>query len=123
LEYRLQPESEDRLKAELQLRISPAHMLQKTYQTRNNPPERGGRGLYQENSCCIASRAAKRFRTLGLSGAAKNEEPEKLYQARGAGGVIGGVAPNAGNDFLVSRLPVCARPGQARQSLAVEVPR
>jgi len=41
-------------------------MLQKTYQTRNKPPEGGGRGLYQEMGLLYRFRGRKAFGHLGL---------------------------------------------------------
>ena len=41
-------------------------MLQKTYQTRKKPPDRGGRGLYQEKGLLYRFSSRKAFSHFGL---------------------------------------------------------
>ena len=64
--------------------ISPAHMLQNTYQIRKKPPSWGRRRLYQETGRCIISRAAKPSRSAG----SPKQGARKAVSGSGHGGVI-----------------------------------
>ena len=96
-------------------RISTAHMMQKTYQIRNKPPGTGGPGLYQENGCCIASRAAKRFCTLGCARSGQKRGARKAVSGSGRGGYQSLLVPRLclGTHFLEALPPVCVTPGEA----------